>query len=136
MTPKPNTASNSFPEISGYTLVEQLYDGSRTAVYRALEHTQQRSVAIKVLQNEYPTFSELVQFKNQYAIASHLKISGIVRPLSLEAWKNGYALVMVSSSVRPEPIQSKIPKTRWSPRTTQTQLGVSTGGDGRNPLSH
>jgi len=94
MTPKPKSASNSFPEISGYTLVEQLYDGSRTTVYRALERTQQRSVAIKVLQNEYPTFSELVQFRNQYAIASHLKISGIVRPLSLEAWKNGYALVM------------------------------------------
>ncbi len=72
MTLQPSIASNCFPEISGYTIVEQLYNGSRTAVYRATEDTQQCSVAIKVLQNEYPSFNELVQFRN------HIKSGCIV----------------------------------------------------------
>ncbi|MEO1432572.1 MAG: AAA family ATPase [Cyanobacteria bacterium J06633_8] len=83
-----------FPEISGYTITEQLYMGSRTAVYRAVQNNQQLPVVIKVLQREYPTFGELVQFRNQYPITKNLPIAGIIQPLSLETLGNSYALVM------------------------------------------
>ncbi|MEH2028106.1 MAG: AAA family ATPase [Nostoc sp.] len=83
-----------FPEISGYTITEQLYLGSRTTLYRAIHNNQQFPVVIKVLQREYPTFGELVQFRNQYTIAKNLPIDGIIQPLSLEIFGNGYALVM------------------------------------------
>ncbi|AKG24625.1 trifunctional serine/threonine-protein kinase/ATP-binding protein/sensor histidine kinase [Calothrix sp. 336/3] len=83
-----------FPAISGYTLTEQLYLGSRTAVYRAVQNNQQLPVVIKVLQREYPTFGELVQFRNQYAITKNLHVAGIVQPLTLETLRNSYALVM------------------------------------------
>lgn len=83
-----------FPEIPGYTIVEQLYLGSRTAVYRAVQIAQQRSVVIKLLRREYPSFGELVQFRNQYTITKGLPISGIIHPLSLEAVGSSYALVM------------------------------------------
>jgi predicted ATPase len=82
------------PEIPGYTVLEQLYLGSRTVVYRAMQQVQQRPVVIKVLRKEYPSFSELVQFRNQYTIAHNLAIPGIICPLSLEPTANGYALVM------------------------------------------
>jgi hypothetical protein len=72
---------HSAPHISGYIIVEQLYLGARTAVYRAVEQVQQRPVVVKVLRREYPSFSELVQFRNQYTIAKNLPIAGIVRPL-------------------------------------------------------
>ncbi|MGB3534265.1 MAG: AAA family ATPase [Microcoleaceae cyanobacterium] len=94
MTHLLSNTSNCFPEISGYTIVEQLYNGSRTAVYRATEDTELCSVTIKVLQNEYPSFNELVQFRNQYAIAANLDIPGIICPKSLKLWKNSYALIM------------------------------------------
>ncbi|MBD2086637.1 trifunctional serine/threonine-protein kinase/ATP-binding protein/sensor histidine kinase [Trichocoleus sp. ST-U3] len=83
-----------FPKLSGYTLVEQLYLGSRTAVYRGVQRLQQCPVVIKTLRHEYPSFSELVQFRNQYAIAKNLDIPGIVQPMSLEPYAHGYALVM------------------------------------------
>lgn len=83
-----------FPGIPGYTIVEQLYLGSRTAVYRAIEMAHNRSVVIKILRHEYPSFGELVQFRNQYAIASRLPLAGIVQPLRLEPLGSGYALVM------------------------------------------
>ena len=73
-------------------MVEQLYLGSRTAVYRAIK--TDRPVVIKVLRREYPSLSELVQFRHQYTIAKLLPFPGIVQPLSLKPLGNGYALVM------------------------------------------
>lgn len=94
MTLAASTSPQLFPEIPGYTLVEQLYIGNRTAVYRAVQTATQQSVVIKLLLREYPSFAELVQFRNQYAITKNLPIPGIVHPLSLEPLGNGYALVM------------------------------------------
>lgn len=86
--------SDSWPDISGYTLTERLYIGTRTAVYRAIQIDSQRPVVIKLLRQAYPSFGELVQFRNQYTIAKDLPSAGIVRPLSLESVGIGYALVM------------------------------------------
>lgn len=80
--------------IPGYRLVEQIYDGSRTRVYRGRRESDQKPVAIKVLKSEYPTFQELVQFRNQYTIAKNLPLAGIVKPITLLNYCNSYALVM------------------------------------------
>ncbi|GAB4284974.1 MAG: AAA family ATPase [Oscillatoriaceae cyanobacterium] len=94
MTINPSIEANNFPLIEGYAITEQLYAGSRTLVYRGVQANSQRPVVIKVLRQAYPSFSELVQFRNQYSITKNLNIPGIVRPLSLETYGNGYALVM------------------------------------------
>ena len=90
--------ANRFPQIApnipGYAIVEQLYLGSHTAVYRAVQTQQQQPVILKVLRHEYPSFGELVQFRNQYTIAKNLPIPGIIYPISLEAVGSSYALVM------------------------------------------
>ncbi len=80
--------------IEGYQINEQLYNGSRTSVYRAVRENDQKPVVIKILQNTYPSFNELLQFRNQYTITKNLDISGIVHPYSLEQLQNSYALVM------------------------------------------
>ncbi|MDZ7950853.1 AAA family ATPase [Nostoc sp. DedQUE09] len=80
--------------IAGYQIIEQLYSGSRTQVYRAVRECDRLPVVIKLLKREYPTFTELVQFRNQYAIAKNLNIPSIIKPYSLESHHNGYALVM------------------------------------------
>ncbi|MEM9004851.1 MAG: AAA family ATPase [Cyanobacteria bacterium P01_F01_bin.86] len=81
-------------QLPDYTFVEILYRGPRTTVYRAVETITQQPVVVKVMAQEYPSFSELVKFRNQYTVAKNLAVEGIVHPLSLEAWCNGYALVM------------------------------------------
>ncbi|MHC5768728.1 MAG: ATP-binding sensor histidine kinase [Nostoc sp.] len=81
-------------KIAGYQIIEKLYSGSRTQVYRAIRECDRLPVVIKLLKREFPTFTELVQFRNQYAIAKNLNIHGIIKPYSLEAHHNGYALVM------------------------------------------
>ncbi len=79
------------PIIPGYQIREQLYAGLRTKVYRGLREQDSLAVVIKLLNSEYPSFNELLQFRNQYTISKNLNISGI-SPLSLEAYGNGYIL--------------------------------------------
>ncbi|MEH1977474.1 MAG: AAA family ATPase [Nostoc sp.] len=81
-------------KLFNYRISEQLYAGSRTKVYRAIREVDQLPVVIKLLQQEYPTFNELLLFRNQYTIAKNLDLPGIVRPYSLEPYCNSYALVM------------------------------------------
>jgi PAS domain S-box-containing protein len=83
--------------LGGYHLAERIYSGSKTVVYRGVQAVtggESHSVVIKLLQQDYPTFNDLLQFRNQYTIAKNLDIPGIVRPLCLENYRHSYALVM------------------------------------------
>lgn len=82
------------PVIPGYKVSEQLYAGSKSVVYRAIRERDSIQVVIKLLASEYPSFNELLQFRNQYIISKNLNLNGIIRPLSLEVYENGYILVM------------------------------------------
>ena len=88
------TTANSAPVIPRYVISSQLYAGSRTRVYRAIQEPETLAVVIKLLTDEYPNFNELLQFRNQYTISKNLNIPGIIHPLSLETYRNGYILVM------------------------------------------
>ncbi|HLO46850.1 MAG TPA: AAA family ATPase [Kamptonema sp.] len=81
-------------QIPGYRIFEQLYSGVRTAVYRAFPIDSQTPVILKLLQKDYPTFSELIQFRNQYTIGKNLDIPGIVKTYGLEFSQNRYILSM------------------------------------------
>ena len=80
-------------QLPGYNVTEQIYAGTKTLVYRAIADDQ-KPVIIKLMRSEYPSFSELVQFRNQYTIAKNLDLPGIVKPYTLEPYRNGYVLVM------------------------------------------
>ncbi|MEG4505480.1 AAA family ATPase [Microcoleus sp. F6_B4] len=89
-----NSRHHTNVQIPNYQIISTVYSGSRTLVYRAVRTHDQLPVVIKLLKNEYPTFNELVQFRNQYTIAKNLNSPSIVQTYSLEPYQNGYALVM------------------------------------------
>jgi predicted ATPase/signal transduction histidine kinase len=80
--------------LSGYCVTETVYSGIKTIVFRGIREKDQKPVIIKVMRNEYPSFSEITQFCNQYNITKDLDLPGIVKPYSLENYHNSYALVM------------------------------------------
>jgi hypothetical protein len=51
--------------LPGYRILEFIYSGNRTLVYRCLRECDRQLVIIKLLNSEYPSFSELVQLGNQ-----------------------------------------------------------------------
>lgn len=80
--------------LTNYQQTDQIYLGTRTLVYKAVRESEGKPVIVKVLRNPHPNFNELLQWRNQYVIARHLEHPGIVRPIALERYGNGYALVM------------------------------------------
>ncbi len=80
--------------IVGYRLIEPIYVSSKTLVYRGIREEDQELVILKLMRNEYPSFSEITQFRNQYTITKNLEVSGIIKPYSLESYRHGYVLVM------------------------------------------
>jgi predicted ATPase/signal transduction histidine kinase len=80
--------------LAGYQISDILYQGTRTEVYRGHQNRDRQPVIMKVLRNPHPNFNELAQFRNQYIITRSLEHSGIVQPLALERYGNGYALIM------------------------------------------
>jgi PAS domain S-box-containing protein len=89
-----NTKSPTNVPIPNHQIIATIYSGSRTLVYRAVRTHDQLPVIIKLLKNDYPSFSELVQFRNQYTIAKNLDRTEIIQTYSLEPYRNGYALIM------------------------------------------
>ncbi|MBD2441321.1 AAA family ATPase, partial [Nostoc sp. FACHB-110] len=100
--------------IPGYSISEELYNGSRTLVYRGYREVDQQPVVVKLLKNPYPSFNELLLFRNQYTIAKNLNSPLIVQTYSLEPCQNGYALVMEDFG--------GISLKKWGTRETQQSL--------------
>ncbi len=80
--------------IAGYNLIEVICDGTTTCVYRATREPEQSSVIIKTIKAEYPTIEQLTRLRHEYQILQSLQIKGIVKPLALESYHNGLALIL------------------------------------------
>ncbi|MBD2457204.1 AAA family ATPase [Nostoc sp. FACHB-87] len=80
--------------IPGYQITEEIYNGARTLVYRGYREIDSLPVVMKVLKNPYPSFSELLSFRNQYTITKNLNSHLIVQTYSLEAYQNSYVLIL------------------------------------------
>jgi len=102
--------------IPGYRITEELYNGSRTLVYRGYREADSLPIVIKLLKNPYPSFSELLSFSNQYTITKNLNSPLIVQTYSLEPYLNGYALVMEDFG--------GISLKEWTVKNSQWGVGV------------
>ncbi len=81
-------------KISNYQAQQLIHESDRTLVYRGQNVENGQSVIIKLMRNQYPSFRELVQFRNQYAISKNLEIEGIIKTYALQRYENRYAMIM------------------------------------------
>jgi predicted ATPase/signal transduction histidine kinase/CheY-like chemotaxis protein/tRNA A-37 threonylcarbamoyl transferase component Bud32 len=80
--------------IADYKIIQVIYEDNTTCVYRGLRESDQTSVIIKILKNQYPTIEQLTRFRHEYKILQTLEFEGIVKPLVLENYQNGLALIL------------------------------------------
>ncbi|MCT7950967.1 AAA family ATPase [Ancylothrix sp. C2] len=84
--------------LAGYQFIETLHNGVRTCVDRARKDSEVSSVIIKTLKAEYPTLSDITRLRNEYQILHSLNVETIIKPLSLENYENGLALILEDSN--------------------------------------
>jgi len=82
------------PILTGYEFNQQLYDGAKSQVYRAVRIADQTRVVIKLFKDNHPSFKTLTQFRHQYDIVQNIDLPGIVHPITLEPYQNRFALIM------------------------------------------
>ena len=80
--------------LPGYQITEVVQLGVKSIIYRGVRESDQASVIIKTLQSEYPTIEQIARLRHEYKISSNLKIKGIIKPYSLEKYKNSFALIL------------------------------------------
>ncbi|MDJ1182969.1 trifunctional serine/threonine-protein kinase/ATP-binding protein/sensor histidine kinase [Roseofilum casamattae] len=86
--------STDYPTLSNYQAIELIHESDRTLVYRGKNIESGQPAAIKLMRNRYPSFQELVQFRNQYAISKNLDLEGVIKTYAIERYENRYALIM------------------------------------------
>src|SRR5574339_465477 len=80
--------------IAGYTVLEVIYEGINTVIYRASKESEHNSVIIKTLKAEYPTIEALTKLRHEFKILQTLDIDGILKPIALESYQNGLVLIL------------------------------------------
>ncbi|HEY9858861.1 MAG TPA: serine/threonine-protein kinase PknK, partial [Candidatus Obscuribacterales bacterium] len=80
--------------IAGYKILEVIYEGTNTIIYRASKSSNQDSVIIKALKAEYPSVEELAKLRHEFKLLQSLEIDGIIKPIAIENYHNGLALVL------------------------------------------
>ncbi|MEA5470828.1 AAA family ATPase [Spirulina sp. 06S082] len=80
--------------ISGHKIIARIYDSANSLVYRAKSDTDDRTVILKVLKQDYPNPSELTRYKQEYEITSSLDIKGAISAYALLPYENTLAIVL------------------------------------------
>ncbi|MEG3877132.1 AAA family ATPase [Microcoleus sp. herbarium7] len=80
--------------LPGYKITEVVQIGVKSIIYRAVRECDRTPAIVKTFNTEYPTIEEITRLRHEYKISSNLKLEGIVKPHSLEKYKNSFALIL------------------------------------------
>ena len=79
--------------IGKYQILAKIYESRYSLVYRGIRESDERSVILKILKQDYPTPQELTRYKQEYEITANLNLPGAVKALSLEDYQNTLIIV-------------------------------------------
>ncbi|OUD12877.1 ATP-binding sensor histidine kinase [Thioflexithrix psekupsensis] len=65
-------------QLSGYDVIECIYQSDKTCVYRALRHADQQPVILKQLREKYPSSLEISRFQHAYQLAHQLGLKAVI----------------------------------------------------------
>ncbi|MBE9125432.1 MULTISPECIES: AAA family ATPase [unclassified Coleofasciculus] len=80
--------------ISGYRIIEKLYESANSLVYRGIREQDNQTVILKALKLDYPTPSELTRYKQEYEITRQLNLDGVVKAYGLEPYQRTLVIIL------------------------------------------
>ncbi|MEG4200020.1 AAA family ATPase [Microcoleus sp. Pol12A5] len=80
--------------LSGYEIIEKIYEGVRTVVYRAKKDGYAQPVIIKIIKYDYPSLEQITNLRQEFIITQNLDCEGIVKTYNLENYQNSLALIL------------------------------------------
>ncbi len=81
--------------IKGYVIQEEIFQGANSSVYRALRQSDNQSVILKRLREDYATAAELLRYRQEYAILKNFsQTKGVIHAHGLEQHQNMPFLIL------------------------------------------
>ncbi|MEG3889390.1 AAA family ATPase [Microcoleus sp. Z1_A1] len=80
--------------LSGYEIIENIYEGVRTVVYRGIRNRDRQLVIVKIIKNDYPSLEQITNLRQEFIITQNLECEGIVKTYKLENYQNSLALIL------------------------------------------
>lgn len=78
---------------AGYDIIAQIYQGRRSAIFRALRSRDQQPVILKTLRRAFPTAEHMTRLRQEFALGSALSDPHIIRYHAFEDSPDGPFLV-------------------------------------------
>src|SRR3954447_26116334 len=98
---------NPMITIPGYQINQQIYESSKTRVYRGYRAEDLRPVVVKLLRADYPSPEELARYRHEYQVLCSLDLTGVVRAYDLQRYH--HALVMLLEDFGGESLEDLLP---------------------------
>lgn len=80
--------------LKGYKIIDELYKGNRTVVYKGHSLETDKPVILKTIRDGHFTPEDVARLRHEYEISGGLNIDGVVRPHGLQKYGNGLVLVL------------------------------------------
>jgi PAS domain S-box-containing protein len=80
--------------LPGYKVFKKLYESDRSLIYRARRDSDQLSVVLKVLRQEYPSPVAIARFQREYHILRSLNLEGVIQANGLETYQQSPVIVL------------------------------------------
>ncbi len=80
-------------KLNGYQITKQLYESSKSLVYRGVKEHSNLPVILKFFKQEYPIREELIRYKQEYEITKNLKIKNAIAAYDFKRYQNTFAII-------------------------------------------
>lgn len=83
--------------VPDYGLLEKLYEGKHTLVYRGFHIHTKKKIVLKLLKSDYPTPQQIARFRHEYEITKKLHESlpqSVIEPIDFVKYQNSYAIIL------------------------------------------
>ncbi len=77
-----------------YDIIETIYEGSETFIYKAIDKNDNRKVVIKVLKSDHPSPQSIARLKYEFNIAKDLDIEGVIKYYDFTKVNHSPALIL------------------------------------------
>src|SRR5208282_1717584 len=93
--------------IPSFHIIEKIYSGTHTSIYRAVREADKLPVIIKLLDKEHPTSEEISRFRREYEMTGKMNGEGVIKLYDLQKYKN--SLIMVEEDFGGESLAKLVP---------------------------
>ncbi|BAY83364.1 serine/threonine protein kinase with two-component sensor domain [Calothrix parasitica NIES-267] len=97
--------------ITGYEILEQIYESSNSVVYRGRREEDNQPIILKVLKQDCLNSNQLTRYKQEYEITSNLESQGIIKVYDLQ---NDNYLTMILEDFGGESLRNLLSQRKFN----------------------